>query len=152
MGFGEGDAWAITDEVRVLLAVPRPSGMRGSARVVAGRLLEAWLAREETRVAIGLNTWEGVEYLDRDRLRDLLAWAVRLDAIDAADDRTAAASARVATHLLEAATAAGYRVDRMRVELGAPAPEGREGTRVKAKPPAKRTPKRSLPENDPPKE
>ena len=44
MGFGEGEAWAITDDVRVLLAVPRPSGMRGSARVVAARLLEAWLA------------------------------------------------------------------------------------------------------------
>ena len=40
MGFGEGEAWAITDDVRVLLAVPRPSGMRGSARVVAARLLE----------------------------------------------------------------------------------------------------------------
>ena len=35
-GFGEGDAWAITDDVRVLLALPRPSAIRGSARVVAG--------------------------------------------------------------------------------------------------------------------
>ena len=34
-GFGEGDAWAITDDVRVLLALPRPSAIRGSARVVA---------------------------------------------------------------------------------------------------------------------
>ena len=44
MGFGEGEAWAITDDVRVLLAVPRPSGIawlgsrrRGTpARGVAG--------------------------------------------------------------------------------------------------------------------
>ena len=120
MGFGEGEAWAITDDVRVLLAVPRPSGMRGSARVVAARLLEAWLARETTRVAIGLNTWEGVEYLDRDRLRDLLSWAVRLDMIDAPDDRAAAASIRAAARLADAAEAAGYRVDRLRAELAAP--------------------------------
>ena len=37
-GFGEGEAWAVTDQVRVLLALPRPSAMRGSARVAAGRL------------------------------------------------------------------------------------------------------------------
>ena len=42
----------------------------------------AWLALEMTRVAIGVNTWEGVEYIDRDRFRELLAWAVRLDTID----------------------------------------------------------------------
>ena len=118
-GFGEGDAWAITDDVRVLLALPRPSGIRGSARVVAARLLDAWLARETSRVAIGLNTWEGVEYLDRDRLRDLLSWAVRLDMIDAPDDRTAAASVRAAARLADAAEAAGYRVDRLREGLGA---------------------------------
>ena len=70
--------------------LPRPSAMRGSARVAAGRLFDAWLALELTRVAIGVNTWEGVEYLDRDRFLALLAWAVRLDAIDAADAKTAA--------------------------------------------------------------
>jgi hypothetical protein len=156
-GFGEGEAWAITDDVRVLLALPRPSAMRGSARVVAARLLEAWLAGESTRVAIGLNTWEGVEYLDRDRLRDLLSWAVRLDTIDAPDARTAAASARAAARLADAAEAAGYRVDRLREELGAPAPKA-AGRRISA-PTAKRSasapgrsPKRRLPEQDPPKE
>ncbi len=144
MGFGEGEAWAVTDDVRVLLAVPRPSGIRGSARVVAGRLLEAWLARETTRVAIGLNTWEGVEYLSRDRLRDLLSWVVRLDAIDAPDERTAAASVRAAVRMAEAADAAGYRVDRLRAELSGP--------QKASKTPKRRTPRRSLPEKDPPKE
>ena len=152
MGFGEGEAWAITDDVRVLLAVPRPSGMRGSARVVAGRLLEAWLARETTRIAIGLNTWEGVEYLDRDRLRDLLSWAVRLDAIDAPDDRTAAASVRAAVRLAEAAEAAGYRVDRLRAELGDPQKartakaEAPTGARRRTKP---RRPRSDEPPGDP---
>ena len=158
MGFGEGEAWAITDDVRVLLAVPRPSGMRGSARVVAARLLEAWLARETTRIAIGLNTWEGVEYLDRDRLRDLLSWAVRLDAIDAPDDRAAAASIRAAVRLADAAEAAGYRVDRLRAELAA-APRKAATAKAKApkakkaaKAPKRRTSRRSLPEKDPPQE
>ena len=159
MGFGEGEAWAITDDVRVLLAVPRPSGMRGSARVVAARLLEAWLARETTRIAIGLNTWEGVEYLDRDRLRDLLSWAVRLDAIDAPDDRAAAASIRAAMRLADAAEAAGYRVDRLRAELAAARREGRdregrgaEGHEGARRPRSDEPPARSLPEKDPPKE
>jgi hypothetical protein len=158
MGFGEGDAWAITDEVRVLLAVTRPSGMRGSARVVAARLLDAWLARETTRIAIGLNTWEGVEYLDRDRLRDLLSWAVRLDVIDAPDDRASAASIRAAMRLAEAAEAAGYRVDRLRAELAA-APRKAGTAKAKApktkkapKAPTPRTSTRSLAEKDPPQE
>ena len=164
-GFGEGDAWAITDDVRVLLALPRPSGIRGSARVVAARLLDAWLAQETSRVAIGLNTWEGVDYLDRDRLRDLLSWAVRLDMIDAPDDRTAAASVRAAARLADAAEAAGYRVDRLREGLAAAAPKGgaakagaREGRVAPAKRPAKkgspprRPRKPRLPQKDPPKE
>jgi hypothetical protein len=160
-GFGEGEAWAITDDVRVLLALPRPSGTRGSARMVAGRLLEAWLARETTRVAMGLNTWEGVEYLDRDRLRDLLSWAVRLDTIDAQDARAVAASARAATRMADAAEAAGYRVDRLREELGAPAPKARgskaggaktTGPATKKAATAPRRSPRRLPEKDPPKE
>ena len=44
-GFGEGEAWAVTDQVRVLLALPRPSAMRGPARKAAARLLESWLDR-----------------------------------------------------------------------------------------------------------
>ena len=153
-----------SDDVRVLLGLPRPSGMRGSARVVAGRLLESWLARETTRVAIGLNTWEGVEYLDRDRLRDLLSWAVRLDTIDAPDAAAVAASARAAARLAEAAEAAGYRVDRLREELKAPGPKAaasKTRTSMASRPdkrPAKaaasprpRT-KPRLPKKDPPKE
>jgi hypothetical protein len=165
-GFGEGDAWAITDDVRVLLALPRPSGIRGSARVVAARLLEAWLARETSRVAIGLNTWEGVDYLDRDRLRDLLSWAVRLDMIDAPDDRTAAASVRAAARLADAAEATGYRVDRLREVLAVSAPKSRAAKAGAAKAaavgPAKRPAKKGslvrqprkprLPQKDPPEE
>ena len=34
----------------------------------------------------GLNTWEGVEWLDRERFANLLRWAVRLDAIETGRD------------------------------------------------------------------
>ena len=81
-GFGEGDAWSVTDRVRVLLALPRPSTLGGPARTADARLLDAWLARENIRVALGINTWEGVEYLDRDRFEEVVHWAARLDAID----------------------------------------------------------------------
>ena len=120
-GFDEGEAWAVTDQVRVLLALPRPSTMRGSASVATARLLEAWLGLETVRVAIGVNTWEGVEYLDRDRFRELLAWAVRLDTIDGVATRRRASSARDRRHgWPTAAEVAGYRIDRLRAALVAP--------------------------------
>ncbi|MEO8572217.1 MAG: alpha-amylase family glycosyl hydrolase, partial [Chloroflexota bacterium] len=139
-GFGEGEAWAITDEVRVLLALPRPSTVRESTKVAAARLVNRWLRTEPTRVAIGVNTWEGIEYVDRDRFREILAWAVRLDVIDAPDEKASAASARVAVRLAEAAEAAGYRVDRLRTLLATPVPA------AKPEPAAKRgAPRRARP-------
>jgi hypothetical protein len=130
-GFGEGEAWAVTDQVRVLLALPRPSAMRGTTTVATARLLDAWLALEMTRVAIGLNTWEGAEYIDRDRLRDLLAWAVRLDAIDGVGSRPRVSSAGIAARLAESAEESGYRVDRLRAALAPPS----EPTRAARPPP-----------------
>ncbi|MBA3236608.1 MAG: alpha-amylase, partial [Chloroflexi bacterium] len=82
-GFDEGEAWTITDHVRLLLALPRPSTIGGPARTAAARLIEAWLGHHAVRVAIGVNTWEDIEYVDRARLEAALAWAVRLDRIDA---------------------------------------------------------------------
>ncbi len=120
VGLDEGAAWAIADRVRVLLALPRPSTIGAPARTAPARLLDAWLSVEAVRVAIGLNTWEGVEYVDRESVEDLLAWAVRLDAIDAETPRAAAASSAVAARVAAAAESAGYRVDRMRTALAAP--------------------------------
>jgi hypothetical protein len=84
-------------------------------------LLKAWLASESVRVAIGLNTWEGVEYVDRDRFLDLVSWAVRLDTIeselDALPGSLATTAARAKPDLIARlgakAAAAGYRVDRL---------------------------------------
>jgi glycosidase len=148
-GIGEGEAWSVTDQVRVLLALPRPSSIGRPATTAPGRLLEAWLGMETTRLALGGNTWEGVEYLDRGKLREQLAWAVRLDTIDAAEPSARMSSARVAARLADAAEAVGYRIDRLRDALparkpGAKAAGSRETFRRRRGPP--------LPEQDPPKD
>ena len=92
-GFGEGEAWAITDHVRVLLALPRPSAMRGvgsrrrgpAARGVAG-------ARDDRASRSGSTPGRASSTSIATGSRDLLSWAVRLDAIDAPTPRAAAAS------------------------------------------------------------
>ena len=118
-GLDEAASWWVADQVRVLLALPRPSAIRGRGRAADLRLLEAWLARDPVRAAMGVNTWEGVEWLDRDRFEALLRWAVRLDAI--ATGRPA--DERVVGRLAAAAEAAGYRIDALLSSL-APAPRG----------------------------
>jgi hypothetical protein len=138
-GLEEAEAWQVTDLVRVLLALPRPSGLRGPARSADARLLDQWLARDPVRTAIGLNTWQGVEYLDRDRFETMLRWAVRLDAIESGTQATPA-PARVtrktrpvpdlAARLGMAAEAAEYRVDRLLARL-APAPPAKRSPRTK---------------------
>jgi glycosidase len=121
-GLDEAEAWTVADLVRVLLDLPRPSTLRGPAKTTAARLLEAWLGRDDLRAAIGVNTWEGTEWLDRDRFESMLRWAARLDALDAGKALPARPPAWE-TRLSEAAEAAGYRVDRLR-ELLAPSATG----------------------------
>ena len=117
-GLDEGAAWAATDRIRVLLSLPRPSTVRARGAARETRLLERWLARDVVRVAMGVNTWDGVEYVDRDRVVGLLEWAVRLDAIEAGGG--AAADTATVKRLAAAVESAGYRVDRL-VGVG-PAP------------------------------
>jgi glycosidase len=135
-GLEEAEAWSASDLVRVLLALPRPSALRGPARSADARLIDQWLARDLVRTAIGLNTWQGVEYVDRDRFEAMLRWAVRLDAIDADVVATAtkptpkpASKARrtpdLAARLGMAAEAADYRVDRLLARLAPQAPAKR---------------------------
>jgi hypothetical protein len=118
----------------VLLDLPRPSTLRGPAKTVDIRLLEAWLGRDDLRAAIGVNAWEGTEWLDRDRFVAILRWAARLDAVDAGKAPSRRPPAWV-KRLTDAAAESGYRVDRLRELLG-------PATKT-AKPAAKATPKRA---------
>ena len=118
LGIGEGPAWGAADLVRVLLALPRPSTIRGRGRQGDLRLLEAWLMRDPIRTAMGLNTWEGVEWLDGERYTSLLRWAARLDAIETGRDP----DTRFVDRLARAADRAGYRVDALLELLSRPAP------------------------------
>ena len=112
-GLDEAGAWAATDLLRVLLDLPRPSTLRGPATTADARLIEAWLGRDDLRAAIGVNSWEGTAWLDRDRFESMLRWAARLDAIDAGKAPPARPPAW-AKRLSAAAAEAGYRVDRLR--------------------------------------
>jgi glycosidase len=118
-GLDDNAARSVAENVSVLLALPRPSGIRGRGRQRDLRLLEQWLASEPIRQALAVNTWEDAEWLDGERLAALLDWAVRLDALETgeAPDRT------VADRLLAAAEAADYCVDRLEASLAEPAPK-----------------------------
>ena len=106
-GLDEGEAWTVADQVRVLLSLPRPSGLRGPARTADARLLDRWLASDIVRTAIGLNTWEGVEWLDRDRFETSSNGRRRLDAIEAGPAVGAPAGPDAEARLAAAAEAAG---------------------------------------------
>jgi glycosidase len=139
-GLDEASAWATADLVRVLLDLPRPGTLRGPARTVDARLLEAWLGRDDLRAAIGVNSWEGTEWLDRDRFEAMLRWAARLDAVDAGKAPSKRPPAWL-KRLTEAAAEAGYRVDRLR-ELLAPTPGPKSATKPTPRPAARpRTPR-----------
>jgi hypothetical protein len=112
----EAASWAVADLIRVLLALPRPSTIRARGRGADLRLIEAWLTREPVRAAMGVNTWEGTEWLDRDRFVNLLRWATRLDSIDPGR----APDERLVERLAAAAEGAGYRVDGLLAALAQP--------------------------------
>jgi hypothetical protein len=123
-GLDEGEAWAAAELIRVLLALPRPSGLRGAARTADARLLDQWLASDVVRTAIGVNSWDGVDYLDRDAFEAMLRWAARLDAIDA--DQPAPDESLV-RRLSPLAEEAGYRIDRLKALVTAVAAPRRVG-------------------------
>ena len=130
-GLDEGEAWAVADLVRTLLALPRPSALPGPARTIDARLLEQWLGRDVVRTAIGINTWQGVEYLDRDAFEIMLRWAVRLDTIDGAKPADATKAGQdLVRRLSKAAEEVGYRVDRLRASLAPPATGATRATRA----------------------
>jgi len=131
-GLDEAQAWTVADLVRVLLDLPRPGTLRGAAKTIDNRLLEAWLARDDLRAAIGVNTWEGTDWLDRDQFAAMLRWAARLDAVEAGKAPPTRLPPYV-KRLTDGAATAGYRVDRLR-ELLAPTPVATRAPARKAAP------------------
>ncbi len=117
-GLDENAAGSVTETTRVLLALPRPSGLPGRGRQRDLHLLERWLALDRVRDALGVHIADGEEWLDRERLASLLAWALRLDAIETGTPPETATT----EHLLAMAEAASYRVDRLRATLSETAP------------------------------
>ena len=115
-GLDDTAASAVVATLRALLALPRPSGLRGRGRQPELMLLERWLASEPIRDAMGVHVWDGEEWLDRDRFASLLAWVWRLDAIETGT--RAGPTRRI--RLLMAANEAGDHVDRLRAALSAP--------------------------------
>ena len=114
-GLDEASAWAAAERVRLLLALPRPSNIGGrAADDRARRLVDAWLDHPDVRAFLGINRWEGVEWFAREAWRELLDWALLLDAVDEGDERKLAAAAKLIAGLAAAGEASGYRVDRLR--------------------------------------
>ncbi|MDQ6795065.1 MAG: hypothetical protein M3067_09675, partial [Chloroflexota bacterium] len=100
--------------IRALLAVPRPSNVGGRTPAERSRrLIDAWLAHPDVRSFLHVNRWEGVDWFGRDEWRELLDWALLLDAIDAPDTAGLAATTRLITSLADTGERAGYRLDRL---------------------------------------
>jgi glycosidase len=141
-GLDEGAAWSAADRIRTLLALPRPSNVGGKTQAErARRLVEAWLSHPDVRPFIRVNTWEGVEWFGRSEWRELLDWALLLDAVELEAERARSPEARsaqlhdtvkLALDLAAIGEDAGYRVDRLREAF---APVADESKKV----PAKRT-------------
>lgn len=124
LGFEEYQASTLTDQVRALLASARPSSIGPPEATTAARLLEAWLADDAVRAAMGVNTWQGVEWLDGDRFTAFVERALRVDALEWAERALGAdgSSGQVdriglAARLSSAAAAAGYRVEELQQRL-----------------------------------
>jgi glycosidase len=142
----EGAAWAAAERIRTLLALPRPSNVGGKTPAErARRLVEAWLAHADVRPFIRVNTWEGVEWFGRTEWRELLDWALLLDAIELEAERARSPEARAAElsgtvklilDLAALGEDAGYRVDRLR-EAVAPTPSAKPATKRAARPRAR---------------
>ena len=131
-GLDEGGAWLAAERIRTLLALPRPSNIGGKTQGErAGRLVAAWLQHADVRPFIRVNTWEGVEWFGRNEWRELLDWALLLDAIELEAERARSpearsteleATVRLILDLASIGEDAGYRVDRLR-EAVTPPPE-----------------------------
>ena len=112
------DAAIPADLVRAVVGLARPSTLGRPVASLPVRLLDAWLADDAVRLAIGVNEWKGMEYVDRDRLRRLLDVVVGVETWDAGARASAASTAkRVTDRIRDAAASAAYAVPAIRAAL-----------------------------------
>jgi hypothetical protein len=128
-GLDESESWGVAERIRLLLALPRPSNVGGrTAGDRTRRLVAAWLDHPDVRAFLRVNRWEGIEWFGREEWRELLDWALLLDAVDVADDKAIAAEAKLIVDLAATGELSGYRVDALRdgvkPRLRAKAPRG----------------------------
>jgi hypothetical protein len=134
-GIDEGAAWGAAARVRLLLDLPRPSTVGGRTKPdTARRLVMAWLDRPDLRAFLGVNRWDGVDWLSREKWRELLDWSLLLDELRATDG-DAARSRAVVLSLVDAGERSAYRLDRLleavaRERAGRSAPASRRGSRT----------------------
>ena len=93
----------------------RPGSAAAGPSASSGCWNDGWRA-SPSATRIGVNAWDGEEWLDGDRFAALLAWAQRLDAIETG----APADTALTTRLLAAAETAGYRLSALRAALAEP--------------------------------
>jgi hypothetical protein len=110
---GRDDAHGITTEATVLTAAAASIGTGARAATVLARI-KTWLVDPIIRAGLGINAWEGVEWIDGDRVVALADRWATTRIVDGTAARTARADA---TRLRRTVDRAGYRVD----ALAAPA-------------------------------
>ncbi|HYM83356.1 MAG TPA: alpha-amylase, partial [Candidatus Dormibacteraeota bacterium] len=125
LGLEEGEAWAAAERVPVLMTLARPATTGGTSEPGEAGLVEAWLSDAALRPILGVNRWEGVEWLAKEPFESLLDQLVALEAAAANDRATVERTALVADRLRRSAEAAGYRVDALVRAQGRP-PEAAE--------------------------
>ena len=106
-GLGGDDAHGLTTDAIALIAAAASLGTGPRPPTVPARL-KMWLADPIIRAGLGINAWEGVEWIDADRLAALADRWAATRIVDGTTPRTARADA---TRLRRAVERAGYRVD-----------------------------------------
>jgi hypothetical protein len=130
IGLDEPAVGRVLDTLRVVLALPDRATLSaltadedGDPAVGAARLVESWLVDLATARYMGINTYGGVTWFDRDGFARLVRWSFLLGVVElrrtAAGDALEAAVARahvVALGLAAAGETSGYQVERL-IEL-----------------------------------
>ena len=143
LGVSEERARQQVDAMRAVVGLPAwPSTADRSLPEAAGIVAETWLNDEVTTRAIGLNTYEGVRWLQAERFSDLVRLSCEAETIRVLQDDPAPEVNEeldrveaIAACLLKVAEQAGYRADELVRTLRTPkglerAPDGAEPSEV----------------------